>query len=104
MTGSFVHVVFFWLREPQNAGHREQFEASINRFLKASRHAGEWHVGIPAGTDRKVVDNSYTYSLLVNFTSAAEQDLYQTEPAHHTFIEEAGHLWERVQVYDTLII
>lgn len=102
MTDPFIHVVYFWLREPENAGHRQQFEASIRLFLTDSEYVGSWHIGTPAGTDRKVVDNSYTYCLIATFSSAARHDLYQTEPAHLKFIREAGSLWERVQVYDSI--
>ncbi|MCX6226503.1 MAG: Dabb family protein [Bacteroidia bacterium] len=104
MSDSFIHTVFFWLREPQNDAHRQEFEASIKRFLTGSEFAGSWHVGTPAGTGRTVVDNSYTYCLVVTFSSAANQDRYQTEPAHLKFIEEAGPLWERVQVYDSIAL
>jgi len=104
MTDPFIHMVFFWLREPQNAAHRQLFETSIHRFLNDSAHSGSWHVGTPAGTGRAVVDNSYTYCLIVTFSTAGKQDLYQTEPAHLKFIEEASYLWERVQVYDSITI
>jgi hypothetical protein len=104
MNDPFIHTVFFWLREPQNAAHRKEFEASIKTFLNSSEFAGSWHVGTPAGTGRTVVDNSYTYCLVVTFSSAVRQDSYQSEPAHLKFIEEAGHLWERVQVYDSIAL
>jgi hypothetical protein len=104
MTDPFIHIVLFWLREPENTGHRQEFEACIKRFLTDSQYAGSWHVGTPAGTDRKVVDSSYTYCLVVSFSSAARQDQYQAEPAHLKFIEEAGPLWERVRVYDSIAL
>lgn len=104
MTDPFIHIVFFWLKEPGNAEHRQNFETSLNRFVTHSQYAGSWHIGKPAGTDRGVVDNSYTYSLIVTFPSSGKHDLYQSEPAHLQFIEESAHLWERVQVYDTLSV
>lgn len=104
MTDPFIHVVFFWLKEPQNSAHRQKFEISITKFMNHSQYAGSWHIGIPAGTDRLVVDNSYTYSLIVTFPSPASHDEYQAEPAHMTFIDECHELWDRVQVYDTTSI
>jgi len=101
MKDPFIHVVFFWLKEPQNADHRKEFESSIHRFLTHSQFASSWHVGTAAGTNRTVVDNSYTYSLVVTFSSSSMHDKYQNEPAHLLFVEESAHLWERVQVYDT---
>ncbi len=98
----FVHAVYFWLHEPENAAHRAQFEASILQFMNDSQYVTWWHVGTPAGTDRPVVDNSWTYCLHVTLRSAAEHDLYQAEPAHKRFIAEAGHVWKRVQIYDSI--
>ncbi len=104
MKDQFVHTVFFWFREPQNATHRSLFEASIKRFMNDSDYVSGWHVGTPAGTDRQVVDNSYTYCLSVTFPSAADQDKYQVEPAHLRFIDECHQYWDRVQVYDSIPI
>jgi hypothetical protein len=102
MTDPFIHVVFFWLKEPQNAEHLRMFSESIHRFLENSQHAASWHIGTPAPTSRPVIDSTYTYSLIVTFASSEKQDHYQTEPAHLKFIEESSMLWERVQVYDSI--
>ncbi len=95
-------MVFFWLHEPDNQEHRATFEASIKRFLTDSAYAGSWHVGTPAGSDRPVVDSSYTYCLVVTFASREMHDLYQSEPPHLRFIAESSALWQRVQVYDSV--
>ena len=102
MTNQFLHFVLFFFKDPQNSGHREQFEASLIRFMNNSQYAGSWHVGTPAGTERIVVDSSYTYSLLVTFPSKEIHDLYQAEPAHLKFISECSQFWDRVQVCDSL--
>lgn len=102
MTDPFIHMVFFWLHEPDNESVRATFEASLRRFLNESRYAGSWHVGTPAGSDRSVVDSSYTYCLVVTFASREMHDQYQSEPPHLRFISESGSLWKRVQVYDSL--
>jgi hypothetical protein len=102
MKNPFIHMVFFWLKEPDNQEHRATFEASIKRFLTDSAYAGSWHVGTPAGSDRPVVDSSYTYCLMVTFASREMHDQYQSEPPHLRFIAECSNLWERVQVYDSV--
>ena len=99
---NFVHVVYFWLHNPQNIEDRKEFEAKLNAFLETSQYAQTKFVGIPAMTDREVVDNSYTYALIVSFSSKAEEHQYQIEPAHVKFVEEAKHLWSKVVVYDAL--
>lgn len=99
---NFVHTVYIWLKNPQNQEDRKSFEESLDKFLKASKYAKTNFVGTPAGTDREVVDNSYTYSIVVTFSSKEEQDLYQSEKAHLMFIEESSPLWNKVQIYDSV--
>lgn len=104
MTPKFSHIVLFWLAEPENESHRRQFEASLTKFIESSRYVRASHIGTPAGTDREVVDNSYTYCLSVWFDSSADHDLYQKEDAHLQFIAECKPFWTRVQIYDSLAL
>ncbi|MDT0676641.1 Dabb family protein [Autumnicola musiva] len=99
---NFSHVVYFWLKNPDNAEDRQAFETSLQKFLDNSQYANTKFIGVPAETPREVVDNSYTYSLILTFPSKEIQNKYQEEPAHLTFIEESSDLWERVQVYDSV--
>ncbi|MDR9457638.1 MAG: Dabb family protein [Salegentibacter sp.] len=99
---NFTHVVYFYLNNPDNPGDRAAFENSLKKFLDNSLYAKTKFIGIPAETPRDVVDNSYTYSLILSFPSKEIQDKYQEEPAHLVFIEESSHLWKKVQVYDSV--
>ncbi|AXT49781.1 Dabb family protein [Aquimarina sp. BL5] len=99
---NFVHTVYFWLNNPESKEDRKLFEESLNKFLETSKYAKTNFIGIPAGTDREVVDNSYTYALVVTFSSKEEQNLYQKEEAHLLFIKEASSLWNKVQIYDAI--
>jgi len=60
------------------------------------------HIGTPADTDREVIDNSWSYSLILSFDSKKEHDLYQEHKLHKDFIKNASSLWKRVQVYDSV--
>ena len=91
-TESFVHMVFFWLKNPTDKNDRTNFEKAMNTFIETSKYAKSKHFGIPAKTDRPVVDNSYTYCLKVSFDNIEEHDKYQVEPAHKLFISEASKL------------
>jgi len=102
MNGSFVHIVFFWLKEPDNPAARQAFEAALTKFIEGTPGIKSSHVGTPADTDRPVIDSTYTYNLVVVFDSKADHDAYQVHPLHKEFIENAGPLWERVQVYDSV--
>lgn len=102
--GNFTHTVFFWLKNPENQEARAAFEKSLLSFINQSIYIKTKHVGIPAKTDRAVIDNSYTYSLLLTFTTKNEHDKYQEEPNHKQFISEVSHLWKNVVVYDSTAI
>lgn len=104
MNHNFVHVVYFWFKNPKNENDRALFEKSLKQFMDASQYAETKFIGKPAETPREVVDNSYTYSLICSFASKEDQDKYQTEPPHLVFVEECKHLWEKVVVYDSLSI
>jgi len=100
--GSFAHTVYFWLHEPENKDHRDSFETSLKKFLNTSKNITTKHIGTPASTNRDVIDNSYTYSLLLTFKNQEAHDRYQDEPAHKLFIEESSGLWSKVLVYDSV--
>ena len=99
--GDFVHAVYFWLKNPDNQEDKKAFEASLKKFIDVSQYIKSRHLGTPAATSRPVIDNSYTYCLVVTFDSKKQQDQYQEEPAHKRFIEESKDLWEKVLVYDS---
>lgn len=97
---SFAHVVYFWFNNPDNESDKTRFEASLNKFLANSKYAKTNFVGIPPKAVRDVVDDSFTYNLIVTFESAEAQENYQNEEAHLIFIEECKDLWKKVIVYD----
>ena len=102
--GDFIHTVFFWLKNPDNKSDRQAFEKSIKKFIDNSEFIKTKHLGTPADTHRDVVDNSYTYCLMVTFASKEDHDKYQAEPVHKKFVEESSHLWEKVLIYDSVNI
>ena len=99
--GSFAHVVYFWLKNPDDTIAREKFISSLSNFINNSEFIRSKHIGTPADTDRAVIDNSYTYSLIVTFDSKEDQDKYQVEEGHIKFIQDSKELWEKVVVYDS---
>ncbi len=97
---AFVHVVYFWMKDPSSVQDRKALEASLEKFLEQSKYAKTKFVGIPPKASREIVDDSFAYTLVLTFSSAEDQELYQKEAAHLTFIEESQDLWERVVVCD----
>jgi len=98
---TFVHHVFFWLREPANVDARKQFELGLQNLIKVQQIQLS-HIGTPVESPREVVDDSFTYSYMAFFKNKEDQEIYQTHPIHLQFIEDCQHLWEKVIVYDTL--
>ena len=98
---SFIHHVFFWLKQPVTQEMRIKFEAELKKLI-AVETIVDYHLGVPAPTGRDVIDTTYSYSLLTLFRNKADQDIYQTHPIHLKFIEVCEELWERVVVYDSV--
>jgi len=103
MGNLFVHHVFFWLRTPVTPQVREKFEEALKELVKIETIV-ESHLGIPAATNRGVIDSTYTYSLLLTFRNKDDQDIYQTHQKHLKFISDCQNMWEKVVVYDSVSI
>jgi hypothetical protein len=99
----FIHHVYFWLKEPVTREARNKFEKALKELVTVETIVG-YHLGVPAPTNRDVIDTSYSYSLLVTFKNKADQDIYQTHPIHLNFIADCQDLWEKVVVYDSVSI
>ncbi len=99
---AFVHSVYIWLKNPDSSEDRAAFEASMEKFMARSLYAKTKFLGTPPVATREIVDDTYTYNLIVTFGSAEDQDRYQTEKAHLDFIEESNHLWDKIVIYDAL--
>ena len=97
----FVHHVYFWLQRPDRAEVRAALVAGLQKLSKVST-IRQYHIGVPAATDRGVIDNSYSVSWMLIFDTAEDQDSYQVDPIHLQFVKECSSLWSKVVVYDTI--
>lgn len=100
LEGGFIHMVFFWLVDDSEEV-RKKFMKELKGFITQVDEIKKVHIGPPADTDRDVIDNTWSYSLVVTFDSKKEHDIYQGHQAHLTFIENASSLWKKVLVYDS---
>ena len=96
----FVHHVYFWLKAPGDPEAREALIAGLRRLTAAPDILWS-HIGLPAESERGVVDDSYSVSWLVFLADRAAEERYQVDPIHLKFVEDCSPLWERVVVYDT---
>jgi hypothetical protein len=98
-----IHSVFFWLKEDLSEADEAAFIAGVES-LKTIRSIKSCYIGPPAPTEeRGVVDNSYSYALIVHFEDVTGQDAYQVDPIHLKFVEDHQDKWTKVVVYDNLI-
>jgi Stress responsive A/B Barrel Domain len=97
----FVHHVYFWLKNPQSKEDKAKLVAGLEKLSKV-KNIDMFHIGQPAGTNREVIDTSYSVSWLLIFKDKAAQDAYQVDPIHLKFVEECSSLWQKVLVYDSI--
>ena len=94
-----IHNVYFWLKDDQDAGSRAEFEEGL-AWLTNDTAVESGYFGKPAGTQRDVVENSYSYGLVLVFADMAAHDRYQEGAAHVRFLEKNMEKWSKVVVYD----
>ncbi len=97
----FIHHVFFWLHNPASQKDLALLVEGL-RKLSSAKTIRQFHIGVPANTNREVIERSYSVSWFVLFDNAADQDSYQTDPIHLRFVEECSHLWKKVVVHDSI--
>lgn len=97
----FVHHVYFWLNNPDSQEDKAKLIEGLQTLAKTAKTIKQHHIGLPSTTNRDVVERSYQVSWLLFFKNKAEQDFYQTDPAHLAFIKACSSLWQKVVVYDS---
>ncbi len=101
-TGPFHHAVYFWLNENSADGGAQQTIDACRQNLSDIPGILKMTLGAPGGTSGGPVDNTYAVALLIEFEDKAAHDAYDVHPGHQRMISECGHLWSRVQVYDSV--
>ena len=102
MEGNFLHVVFFWLKDEEEKT-KKAFMSELRKFIDNADMIKSQHIGTPADTDRPVIDNTWSFSLILSFDSKREHDEYQEHQLHKDFIANASSLWDKVLVYDSIL-
>jgi hypothetical protein len=96
----FVHAVYFWLRDDLTAAERLAFIEGV-RSLRTIDTVQHGYVGVPAATDRAVIERGYSHALVLVFADQRAHDAYQTHPVHDRFRDTCSTLWRKVLIYDT---
>ncbi|PRY10354.1 stress responsive alpha/beta barrel protein [Pontibacter ummariensis] len=97
----FVHHVYFWLKNPEAAAEKARLLEGL-KSLQTVETIRTVHIGVPADTDRPVIERGYHFSLLLIFDNKEDHDTYQVHPVHKKFVEDCSSLWSKVVIYDAV--
>ena len=97
----FVHAVYFWLRPELAPADRARFVAGLHA-LRGIEHVRAGYVGVPAPTDRAVIERGYSHALVLVFADEGAHGAYQRHPVHDRFRDECAGLWEALRIYDSV--
>lgn len=98
------HTVFFWLKNPDSLADKNKLIEGL-KTLAAIKAVKAIHIGVPASTEKRdVVVNSYQVSELLMFDTVEDEKAYQADPIHKAFVDNYSHLWQKVEVYDSIAV
>ena len=98
-----AHYVLFWLNDNLSVQEINDFMGFFEE-LKTIPGIKSLQYGRAAETNpRPVVDNSFTYNLLVFFDTMEDIAVYETPPIHLKAIEKYSKFWNKVVVHDSLL-
>jgi hypothetical protein len=97
----FVHAVYFWLKDNLTDMQKDTFQRGV-ASLAGIETVHQAHIGVPAPTDRPIIDRTYSQALIVLFQHERDHDRYQVDPIHDRFRQECGSLWQKVVIYDSV--
>jgi hypothetical protein len=101
LENTFTHHVHFWLNNKED---KDRLIEGLKTLIPIP-HIRQIHIGVPANTNRDVIDRSYDVSLLLLFDGPVEQEAYQVDETHQLFANNyAKPLCSKVVVQDSVNI
>ena len=97
----FIHAVYFWLRDDLTPADEQRFAAGLSS-LRAIEGVEHGYIGVPAATDRLVIERGYSRGLVLVFADQRAHDAYQVHPVHDRFRDECSGYWKTVRIFDTV--
>jgi len=95
------HNVYFWLNEGLTPEQRAAFEDGLRALFEIDVVAGGSFGTAAATPERPVTQNSFDYSLFLEFDSVEKHDAYQVHPEHDVFVKNFSPWFQEVRVFDT---
>lgn len=100
---AILHYVLFWLKPGLTEKQVKEFTGFFEELRKIKLIKSLSYGRAAGTTKRDVVDNTFTYAMLAGFDSIADQDRYQTDPAHEAAIKKYSGFWQKVVVHDAIM-
>lgn len=97
----FIHAVYFWLRDDLSPADERRFLAGLES-LRTIEDVEHGYIGVPAATDRPVIERGYSRALVLIFADQAAQDRYQSHPVHDRFRDECSGYWKTLRIFDSI--
>ena len=94
-----IHSVYFWANEGSSAEDLADFRRGLES-LKTIDSVRQAYIGVPADTDRPVIERSYTYGLILVFDDQHGHDLYQYHEIHDRFRQQCSRYWSKLLIFD----
>ncbi len=99
----FAHYVLFWLKEDLTEEETQNFTGFFEELRKVPNAKALYYGRSANSTPRDVVDNSFTYNLLIFFDTLEDLEIYGKHPIHMAAIDQYGKYWTKVAVHDSLL-
>ncbi|KFF04116.1 Dabb family protein [Flavobacterium reichenbachii] len=100
----YNHYLLFWLKKDLSEKQVEDF-AQFFRDLSKLPYLKSIHYGKPANSSpRAVLDNSFSYNVVMTFDSLDDLETYGKLPEHLAIVKKYSVFWDKMQVHDSVLI
>jgi len=99
--GNIYHIGVVWLKEPDNAEHRQKIVAAAHAFAREIPEVQLLSVGQSPPSPSSYVDDSFDICVVMQFTDKAAMERYNQHPVHQKAAQEAFlPLSQKILFYD----
>ncbi len=104
MASELTHMVFLWLKAPQDADARSAI-VKVSRSFVNLPMVQSLRINRAEPSDRPIVDDSFDLAISMTFADRAALDCYLKDPVHITAVEEVIRpRIRKIVVYDLVAL
>jgi len=99
----YSHYLLFWLKPELTEKQVTDFAQFFEELHKLP-YLKSLHYGRPANSSpRKVLDNSFSYNVVMTFDSLADLEAYGKLPKHLEIVKKYSVFWDKMMVHDSVL-